>query len=171
MTLHVRIIVTCALASSLAVTGCGNKQADAKAKSKQEELVRVAPGEAGSAKAQPAESQGVPPPPPPPPSMSAPAKVSSAPAPAAAKADPFAGDPLRPYRAVPGELGQQRGDLEALQAAVDAYSFGKEGLPPPPLKDLADLVARGYLKRLPNPPPGKKWAYDAQKWKVSLVNQ
>ena len=92
-------------------------------------------------------------------------------APAAVKTDPFAGDPLRSYRDVPGDLVKKRGDLEALQAVVDAYSFGKEGLPPPPLKDLEDLVKKGYLKSLPVSPPGKKWAYDAQKWKVSLVNQ
>ena len=169
MILHTRIIIACALGASLAVTGCGNKQTDAKAKSPGGESIRVVPEDVGVAKAQQADPKGVVPPPPPTGASLVQAPVVIKADPVAVKADTFAGDPLRLYREVPGELGRKRGDLEALQAAVDAYSFGKEGLPPPPLKDLTDLVKRGYLKGLPTPPPGKKWALE--NWKVSLVNQ
>lgn len=81
------------------------------------------------------------------------------------------GDPLASYRDVDDKTGKSKGDLEALQKAVDSYAFGRDGFGAPPLKDLSELVTKGYLRQLPAPPPGKKWAYDSQKWKVSLVNQ
>lgn len=62
-------------------------------------------------------------------------------------------------------------DLEALQAVVDGYAFGVDGLGAPAIPNLEALVAKGILKKIPNPPPGKKWAYDSAKWKVSLVDQ
>ncbi len=62
-------------------------------------------------------------------------------------------------------------DVEAMQAVVDGYAFGPDGLGAPPLKSLDDLVTKGYMKRLPTPPAGMKWAYDPAKWKVSQVPQ
>jgi hypothetical protein len=62
-------------------------------------------------------------------------------------------------------------DLEALQALVDAYAFGVDGLGAPAIPNLEALVAKGFLKRIPAPPDGKKWAYDSAKWKVSLVDK
>jgi len=62
-------------------------------------------------------------------------------------------------------------DVEAMQAIVDGYAFGPDGLGAPPLNTLDDLVTKGYLKRLPPAPSGMKWAYDSVKWKVSVVPQ
>lgn len=64
-----------------------------------------------------------------------------------------------------------KSDLEALQAVVDGYSFGTDGLGAPPLNSLDELVAKKVLRKIPEPPPGKKWAYDSAKWKVSLVDK
>lgn len=58
-------------------------------------------------------------------------------------------------------------DLKALNDAVRAYTMGQ-------LKDpgtLDDLVKSGFMKRLPTPPPGKKYQLDAKKSAVLLVDQ
>jgi len=163
MKLHSRFIIPWALAASLALAGCGNKPGTSKMSDEQRnkeaaEGTRALPPTAATPQA------GVPAPPPPP--------SLTPPPPTAAKAPPAAGgDPLAGLREVDETTGKAKGDLETLQRVVDAYAFGRDGLGAPPLKDLSELVAKGYLKQLPAPPPGKKWAYDSQKWKVSLVNQ
>jgi hypothetical protein len=78
-------------------------------------------------------------------------------------------DPLDNLKNAPD--GSKKSDLEALQAIVDGYAFGVDGLGAPPIASLDVLVAKGFLKRIPAPPAGKKWAYDSNKWKVSLVDQ
>lgn len=88
------------------------------------------------------------------------------PAPAAEQAP----DMMTVYK-VNREGGRDKTDIEALQAIVDGYAFGKDGLGAPPLNSLDDLVTKGYLKKLPTPPAGMKWAYDSKKWKVSLAPQ
>lgn len=58
-------------------------------------------------------------------------------------------------------------DLKALNEAVQAFALGQ-------LKDpatLEDLVKAGFMKRLPSPPPGKKYVLDAKKSAVLLVDQ
>jgi len=58
-------------------------------------------------------------------------------------------------------------DLKALNEAARAYTMGQ-------LKDpasLEDLVKEGFIKRLPTPPPGKKYVLDTKKATVSLANQ
>ena len=95
----------------------------------------------------------------PPPSGSAPATM-----------EPAAPDLFNSYK-VSADGSPNKTDVEALQAVVDGYAFGPDGLGAPPLKTLDDLVTSGYIKRLPPPPKGMKWAYDSPKWKVSVVPQ
>lgn len=79
-------------------------------------------------------------------------------------------DPLESIK-VSRDGSANKTDLEALQAVVDAYSIGVDGLGAPAIASLDVLVAKGFIKRIPAPPKGKKWAYDSAKWKVSLVDQ
>ena len=58
-------------------------------------------------------------------------------------------------------------DLKALNDAVRAYTMGQ-------LKDpstLDELAKSGFIKRLPTPPPGKKYVLDTKKSAVFLVDQ
>ena len=84
--------------------------------------------------------------------------------------EPAAPDLFNDYK-VSKDGSPNKTDVEALQAVVDGYAFGPDGLGAPPLKTLDDLVTSGYIKRLPTPPKGMKWAYDSPKWKVSVVPQ
>jgi hypothetical protein len=93
----------------------------------------------------------------PPPSGTAPATM-----------EPAAPDTFTSYK-VSADGSPNKTDVETLQAIVDAYAFGVDGLGAPQLNSLDDLVAKGFLKRLPPPPKGMKWAYDPPKWKVSVV--
>ncbi len=93
-----------------------------------------------------------------PPTSTAPANMEAAP------------DPLESIK-VSRDGSANKTDLEALQAVVDAYSIGVDGLGAPAIASLDVLVAKGFIKRIPAPPKGKKWAYDSAKWKVSLVDQ
>lgn len=58
-------------------------------------------------------------------------------------------------------------DLKALNEAVRAHVMGQLREP----DTLEDLVKTGFIKRLPTPPPGKKYILDAKKSAVLLVNQ
>ena len=58
-------------------------------------------------------------------------------------------------------------DLKALNAAVVAYAMGQLKEP----ATLDDLVKTGFIKRLPTPPPGKKYVLDAKKSSVLLVDE
>jgi len=87
---------------------------------------------------------------------------------APAAMEPAAPDLFNNYK-VSVDGGPNKTDVQALQAIVDGYAFGPDGLGAPPLKTLDDLVTSGYLKRLPPAPQGMKWAYDPPKWKVSVV--
>jgi len=95
----------------------------------------------------------------PPPSGTAPATM-----------EPAAPDIFTSYQ-VSADGSPNKSDVETMQAIVDAYAFGVDGLGAPPLNSLDDLVTKGFLKRLPPPPKGMKWAYDSPKWKVSVVPQ
>jgi hypothetical protein len=100
---------------------------------------------------------------------SAPAPAVAAPPTGSAPAamEPAAPDLFSNYKASPD--GKTKTDVEAMQAIVDGYAFGPEGLGAPPLATLDDLVKSGYIKRLPPAPNGMKWAYDPSQWKVSVV--
>lgn len=58
-------------------------------------------------------------------------------------------------------------DLKALNEAVRAHVIGLTT----ELATLEDLVKSGFIKRLPTPPPGKKYVLDAKKSSVLLVDQ
>lgn len=58
-------------------------------------------------------------------------------------------------------------DLKALNEAVRAHIMGLLKEPP----TLEELVKTGFIKRLPTPPPGKKYVLDAKKASVLLVDQ
>jgi hypothetical protein len=99
-----------------------------------------------------------------PPSSTPPPPAGSAPA----TMEPAAPDLFNNYK-VSADGSPNKTDVEALQAVVDGYAFGPDGLGVPPLNNLEELVTKGYIKRLPPPPKGMKWAYDPPKWKVSVV--
>ena len=54
-----------------------------------------------------------------------------------------------------------------LNEAVRAHIMGQLKEP----ATLEDLVKTGFVKRLPTPPPGKKYVLDAKKSSVLLVDQ
>ncbi len=87
---------------------------------------------------------------------------------APAAMEPAAPDLFTSYK-VSADGSPNKSDVEAMQAIVDGYAFGPDGLGAPPLNSLDDLVTKGFLKRLPPAPNGMKWAYDPSKWKVSVV--
>jgi hypothetical protein len=99
--------------------------------------------------------------------VAAPPQANTAPAamPTGELPDPFES------RKVSADGSPNKSDLEALQAVVDAYAFGPDGLGAPRINSLDDLVAKKYLRKIPSAPKGMKWAYDSAKWKVSLVPQ
>jgi len=57
-------------------------------------------------------------------------------------------------------------DLTTLNEAVRAHIMGQLKEP----ATLEDLVKTGFIKRLPTPPPGKKYVLDAKKTGVRLVD-
>jgi hypothetical protein len=58
-------------------------------------------------------------------------------------------------------------DLKVLNEAVRAHVMGLTKEP----ATLEDLVKAGFLKRLPTPPPGKKYVLSPDKTGVILANQ
>jgi hypothetical protein len=59
------------------------------------------------------------------------------------------------------------GALAELTQALRKYSFEHQRLP----KTVGEVVAAGYLKTMPQAPPGKKFAIDAKSVQIVLVNQ
>jgi hypothetical protein len=57
--------------------------------------------------------------------------------------------------------------LTALNRAINAYVMGQLKAP----QTLDDLVKAGLIKRLPTAPPGKKYALDATKTGVVMVDR
>ena len=57
--------------------------------------------------------------------------------------------------------------LGELTQALRKYSFEHQRVP----KTVAEVVAAGYVKNMPQPPSGKKFAIDAKTVQVVLVNQ
>jgi competence protein ComGC len=58
-------------------------------------------------------------------------------------------------------------ELAGLTQQVRRYSFEKHKLP----QSLDELVTAGYLKAVPQAPAGKKYAIDASRAEVILLNQ
>jgi nitrous oxide reductase accessory protein NosL len=57
--------------------------------------------------------------------------------------------------------------LGELTQAMRKYSFEHQRLP----KSFSEVVAAGYVKNMPQAPPGKKFEIDAKTVQVVLVNQ
>jgi len=57
--------------------------------------------------------------------------------------------------------------LMELTQAVRKYSFEHQRVP----KTVGEVVAAGYVKNMPQAPPGKKFEIDAKTVQVVLVNQ
>ena len=57
--------------------------------------------------------------------------------------------------------------LEAVTQAVQSFFINKERAP----KNLEELVASGFLRKLPTPPAGKKYVYDPEKANIALADQ
>ena len=57
--------------------------------------------------------------------------------------------------------------LGELTQALRKYSFEHQRLP----KTFSEVVAAGYVKNMPQAPPGKKFEIDAKTVQVVLVNQ
>lgn len=144
------------LATSLLLVGCGGDD-----NAVDEMVAAPAPAAQGTSVATPAAVA---------PPVAAPPEGSAAQAAAPIAGEKEAPDLFQNYK-VSADGSPNKTDVEALQAVVDAYAFGPDGLGAPVLNTLDDLVTRGYLKRLPPPPQGMKWAYDSPKWKVSVVPQ
>ena len=83
---------------------------------------------------------------------------------AACKRKPAAGATAPEAPAAPSN---PEADLKALNAAVVAYAMGQLKEP----ATLDDLVKTRFIKRLPTPPPGKKYVLDAKKSSVLLVDE
>lgn len=96
-----------------------------------------------------------------------PAVASSEPAP------PPPGEPgtsSAPAPVAPAAAPQPEGSKDPVVLITEGlmnFMLAKERAP----KDLNELVSTGYLKALPTPPPGKKFAYEPTKLAVTLVNQ
>ena len=58
-------------------------------------------------------------------------------------------------------------DLASLNQAIQQFRAGEDRFP----KDLNELVAEGYLPRLPSAPPGTKLDYNATRGEVRVVKQ
>jgi hypothetical protein len=57
--------------------------------------------------------------------------------------------------------------LAEFRRALELWTFQRNDPP----ADLNDLVKQGYLKKLPSPPPGKRFAFDRKKMQVYLADQ
>jgi hypothetical protein len=69
---------------------------------------------------------------------------------------------------VKGQQAAVKGiDTAALNQEVQLFNVQEGRLP----KDLNELVAKGYLGKLPDPPAGMKINYDAAQGKVTVVPQ
>ena len=58
-------------------------------------------------------------------------------------------------------------DATSLNENVQLFQAQEGRLP----KDLQELVTKGYYKKMPEPPPGMKFVYDAASGKVTVVKQ
>lgn len=57
--------------------------------------------------------------------------------------------------------------LEVVTQAAQSFFIANDRAP----KSLDELVNSGYLKKLPAPPPGKKYVYTPEDAKLSLADQ
>lgn len=77
-------------------------------------------------------------------------------------ATPAGGAPTAAAEEVPSKDA-----LDAVTKAVQSFFINKERAP----KNLEELVASGFLKKLPAPPAGKKYVYDPEKANITLADQ
>ncbi len=92
----------------------------------------------------------------------------SAPPPGAGVATPPPGSaPAAPGAAAAAPEVPSKDALEAVTHAVQSFFINKERAP----KNLEELVASGFLKKLPTPPAGKKYVYDPERANIVLADQ
>ena len=108
---------------------------------------------------------------PPPPletAQSAEATLQSAPEPPVPPLPPStqAADTAPPAASEPFDPGQVP-SLQEVNDAFQAWYMSRLTTP----KDVQELVKAGLLKAPPQPPPGKKFLFDAKGMRVILVNQ
>jgi len=97
-------------------------------------------------------------------------KEQTPPAPATPAPSASQGNPRDGYLGtlVKGQQAAVKGiDTAALNQEVQLFNVQEGRLP----KDLNELVAKGYLGKLPDPPVGMKINYDAVQGKVTVVPQ
>ena len=58
-------------------------------------------------------------------------------------------------------------DLAALNQAIQLFHASEDRFP----NDLNELVSKGYLPRLPAPPPGMRIAYNPSRGEIRLLKQ
>ena len=88
----------------------------------------------------------------------------------AAGVTPPSGPPPKPVNEekaapLPGETAYDPKNLDTINYAVRKF-FSQIGRPP---RDVSELVARGYISKVPVPPPGKKYIYDPAEQEFKLV--
>jgi hypothetical protein len=102
------------------------------------------------------------------PAPEAPVAVAPAPvAPAPRASGSQAALPARSTDPVPPSAPGEEPSLAELNRALNAYTIGMLKEP----ASLEDLVKGGYIKKLPAPPPGKKFVLNARKSAVLVVDR
>ena len=92
----------------------------------------------------------------------------SAPPPGAGVATPPPGSaPTAPGTAAAEQEVPSKDALDAVTKAAQSFFVSKERAP----KNLEELVASGFLKKLPAPPAGKKYVYDPERANITLADQ
>jgi hypothetical protein len=80
---------------------------------------------------------------------------------------PPGGEPVAAADPAPQPETQLSVDLQALNFLVADFFSANMRAP----KDVNELITGGYIKQLPAPPPGKKFAIDAKNRRVIVVNK
>jgi hypothetical protein len=104
----------------------------------------------------------------------APPAPAAAPKSASIEADPGAAPPPPPTAATTADSPAAEGTgevtapgLEEINRALNAYTMGQMKEP----STLEDLVKAGFIKKLPTPPPGKRFALNANRTAVVVVDK
>jgi hypothetical protein len=72
-----------------------------------------------------------------------------------------------PPEPIPGVSKETQATMTTLTTAARKYATEKRQIP----MNLDEVVAAGYLKSVPAPPAGKKWALDPRRVVVLLVDE
>jgi hypothetical protein len=96
----------------------------------------------------------------------APAAVTAPPPPSGQVTAPPSGAAAGTAPAAVAEV-PSKDALEAVTHAVQSFFIQKERAP----KNLEELISAGFLRKLPTPPPGKKYVYDPERANIILADQ